>query len=129
MMVVFLASLMFSVSIPVVMVRTFQIPNLRVNLFLRICLSGDSISFLLLQLIPMHPLRKINCGRSTPYWLRAAQLMAGGGCSLECKDFSYRPLAPILWPNRIILITGNCCFPYCVFAKGRLTTLCTVSLG
>ena len=122
MMAVFLASIMFSVSIPVVMVRTFQLPNLRVGVFVRLCFLGDSFSvyFSLLQLIPMHPLRKVNCVRTTPYWLRAAQLKAGDGCSLECKDSSYRrkrPLTPILSPNRIRLITGNCRFPCCVFAK------------
>ena len=38
----------------------------------------------------MHPLRKVNFGGTTPYWPRAAQLKAGGGCSMECKDSSYR---------------------------------------
>ena len=76
MMVVFLESVMFSVSIPVVMVRTFQLPILRVGLFLHLCLSSDSflVYFLVLQLILMHLLRKVNCGGKTPYWLKAAQL-------------------------------------------------------
>ena len=116
----FLASLMFSVSIPVVMVRTFQLPNLRVGLFLRLSDDLFLTYFSLLQLIPMHPLRKVNCGGTTPYWLRAAQLKAGGGCSLECKDSSYRrkrPLAAILSLSKVRLITGNCRFPCCIFAK------------
>ena len=112
---------MFSGSIPVVMVRTFQLPSLRVGLFLRLCLSGDIVSvYFSLKAIPIHPMRKVNCGGTTPYWLRAAQLKAGGGCSVELKNSSYRrirPLAPILSPNRIRLITGNCRIPCCVFAK------------
>ena len=65
-------------------------------------------------------MRKVNCGGTTPYWLRAAQLKAGGCCSVELENSSYRrirPLAPILSPNRIRLITGNCRIPCCVFAK------------
>ena len=68
----------------------------------------------------MHPPRKVNCGGTTPYWVRAAQLKAVGGCSMECKDSSYQwkqPLAPILWSKRIWLITGNCWFPCCVSGK------------
>ena len=110
---------MFSISIPKVIVRTFQLPNLRVRLFLRLCLSSDSLSvyFLLLQLIPMHPLRKVNCGGTTLYCLRGAPLKASGGCSLESKHSSYRrkrPMASIFFLNRIIIITGNCRFPCCV---------------
>ena len=85
MMAVFLKSLMFSVSIPVVMVRTFQLPNLIVGFFLLLCLLGDSFSvyFSLLQLILMHPPRKVSCGGTKPYWLRAAKLKAGGGSQIK----------------------------------------------
>ena len=61
-----------------------------------------------------------NCSGTTPNLLRAAQIKAGGGCSMECKNLSYRQkrsLASILSPNRIRLRTSNYRFPCCVFAK------------
>ena len=39
-----------------------------------------------LKAIPIHSMWKVNCGGSTPNWLRAAQLKAGGGCSVEFKN-------------------------------------------
>ena len=90
------------------------------SLFTFMFVRWNSFSYFSLKAFPIHPMRKVNCRGTTPYWVRAVQLKAGGGCSMQLENSSYqriRPLAPILLPNRIRLINGNCHIPCCVFAK------------
>ena len=42
-------------------------------------------------------MKEVNCGRTTPYWLRAAQLKVGGDCLWNAKIPStdeYDPWCP-----------------------------------
>ena len=69
---------------------------------------------------PMHPMMKTDRGGTTPNWLGAVQLEAGGSCPMECEDSSHRreqPLAPCSTPNECL--TGICCSPCCVDADGE----------
>ena len=77
-----------------------------------------------------HPVRQVVSGGTTPYWLRATQLEAGGTCPVKLKNLSHRqkrPLASSSTPIEPWLITGNCHSSCCflhrdaaeVFSPGR----------
>ena len=92
---VFLKSLMLLLSTldPGRNVRTFQQPNLRAGLLSFLWFGGAQFIDLpsgWLVLIPKHPVRIAKRGRTTPYWLKAAQLKVGGSCPNEVK----KPLPP-----------------------------------
>ena len=109
-------------------VRTFQHPSLRIRSFLFnffFVLSGAIFTVHLLgrkSLSPTHPVRQMDCGRTAPYWLGAAQLEVDGSCPMSSEELSHRrkrPLAPNCAPIELRLITGNCRFPCCVYAEQR----------
>ena len=120
---VFLVSFIWRLlCIPGHKVLTFQLASRSAGdfLFLVFVLPGAWFVLLieLLALIPMYPMRQASHGGAPPYWLAAAQLEAGGRCSMrhDCLSHSLkRPLAPVSTPIERRLITGDCrstCFAY-----------------
>ena len=106
---VFLASLMSwrSWGRPGLIVRTFQHPSFRAGLFFDIfllLLPGALVDKLLVGyfLISMHPMKKADHGRTTPYWLGAAQLEAGSSCPMRHEDLSHHQKQPLV-PHSMLI--------------------------
>ncbi|XP_043847577.1 transmembrane protein 71 [Dromiciops gliroides] len=58
----------------------------------------------------MHPVRKMNHDRTTPYWLGFAQLKVGGSCPVELDHFSHRQMQPLVSSPMSIWEALNCTF-------------------
>ena len=70
-------------------------------------------------------MKKADRGGTTPYWLGAAQLEAGGSSPVRFENLSHRrkqPLAPCSTPIEQWLNTGICCFP-CYVDADRMAKL------
>ena len=110
---------------PVQRVLTFQLAKRSAGNFFLIFSVGAWVYGLLVELItlsPMHPMGQASHDGTSPYWLGAAQLKAGGRCSVRHGDLSHRlerPLAPSSTPIEQWLITGNCRSTCCVYALRR----------